>query len=288
MSDEPRRQVQDWWTNNPMDYAGAPGGVGSAEARPEIGSEAFYRDLDDRFFQWTQPLHGERHFSKLFPFNDHVGSRVLEIGCGWGTMAMVWAQAGGRITAVDMSDKSVEMTSRRLALFGLDGNVVQCDSRQLAFPSESFDYAYSWGVLHHSPALETSLAEMMRVLRPGARFGIMLYNRGSLFYWYRIRFVEGFVHMENRFLDPLELSSRYTDNASDEGNPHTWPVTEKEVRALLRPFAKDIDVEIFGEDLGSIAPQILPGFSRLIPPSWLRPWARRFGWSMWTTGTRIA
>ena len=47
-----------------------------------------------------------------------------------------------------------------------------------------FDYAYSWGVLHHSPNLGQSLAEMMRVTKPGGEFGIMLYNRRSFLHWY--------------------------------------------------------------------------------------------------------
>ena len=59
------------------------------------------------------------------------------------------------------------------------------DARQLALPDNSFDYVYSWGVLHHSPDIAQSLKEMTRVLKPGGGFGIMVYNRRSLLHWYK-------------------------------------------------------------------------------------------------------
>jgi len=232
-------------------------------------------------------LHGRDPFDRLFPYGDFgPGSRVLEIGCGLGTMAMAWAKRGVDLTAVDLNPVSVAQTRRRFELFGLPGRIETMDARALELPDASFDYVYSWGVLHHSPALARSIAELFRVLRPGGRYGIMLYHRHSLLYGYLTRYLEGFLHDESRFLDPLGLASRYGDGARAEGNPHTWPVTRAEFRALLAPYSDDTTIRTLGTDLDSVLVFLLPGLGPLLPAWARKPWARRFGWSLWAEGTR--
>jgi len=112
----------------------------------------------------------------------------------------------------------------------------------------------------------------------------MLYHRRSFLYGYTIRFVEGFLHGESRFLDPPALASRYTDGAREEGNPHTWPVTKSEARRLFSAYSRDLGLKVFGTDLDGILPFIVPGLGRILPRSAVKPWARRFGWSLWIHG----
>lgn len=125
---------------------------------------------------------------------------------------------------------------------------------------------------------------MMRVIKPGGRFGIMLYNRHSVLHWYMTEYIEGFLHMENKFLNSLELASRYGDGAREEGNPHTWPVTKKEMNNLLGSYCKDLNIRVLGTDLDFAFRHLLPGLG-LILPAWLKKtWARRYGWSLWMEG----
>jgi ubiquinone/menaquinone biosynthesis C-methylase UbiE len=201
-------------------------------------------------------------------------------------MAMNWAEHEAQVTAVDLNPTSVSQTKRRFELFGLYGNISLMDGNSLTFPDAEFDYVYSWGVLHHSPNLDRSLAEMMRVLKPGGEFGLMLYNRQSILYWYGTCYIEGFLHYERQFLGPLDLASRYGDAAREEGNPHTWPVTEAEVRRMLDPYADGLVVRRFGTELDSWFRYLLPGIGMVLPRWTMKPWARRFGWSLWTTGER--
>ena len=149
-----------------------------------------------------------------------------------------------------------------------------------------FDYAYSWGVLHHSPNLGLSLAEMMRVIRPGGEFGVMLYNRSSFLHCYLTAYIEGFLHYESQFLSPLQLASRYGDGGREEGNPHTWPVTAGEVHDMLIPLADQCEIAVLGTDLDSVFKYLLPGIGLVLPIWAKKPWARRFGWSLWITGRR--
>lgn len=279
--------IRDWWARNPMTYAQVHGGNSFDDRDYTLGSREFFERLDQEFYSWNAPLHGKRPFDRLFPYDEFgSGARILEVGCGLGTMAMNWAQNGARVTGIDLNPTSVEMTRRRFQLFGLQGDIREADATALPLPSASFDYVYSWGVLHHAPCLATSLSEMMRILRPGGQFGVMLYNRNSLMHWYMTLYVEGFLHLESRFLDPLEMASRYGDARSAEGNPYTWPVTKNEIRDLLSRYGDGLRIRVLGTDLDMIFKLLLPGLGLVLPRWAKKPWARRWGWSLWAQGRK--
>lgn len=279
--------VQNWWAENPMTYGVVHGRTQFADGDFDIGSRGFFDRLDAEFYSWNKPLHDKKPFDRLFPYDRYgAGAKVLEIGCGLGTMAMNWARNGVDMTAVDLNPTSISQTRKRLELHQFSADVRLMDGNRLDFADGTFDYVYSWGVLHHSPNLEQSLAEMMRVLKPGGEFGLMLYNRRSLLHWYKTLYVEGWLHGESRFLGPLELASRYGDGARDEGNPHTWPVTEDEVKAMLKDFVPDVSARILGTDLDGCFTSLLPGLGLLLPAWAKKPWARRFGWSLWFSGRK--
>ncbi|MBF0136818.1 MAG: class I SAM-dependent methyltransferase [Magnetococcus sp. DMHC-1] len=277
--------VRSWWARHPMTYGEVHGQSRYDGAEHTLGTLDFFNKLDAVFHAWNHPLHGQRPFSRLFPFDRYgSGSQVLEVGCGLGTMAMHWAQNGSTVTAVDLNTTAVTQTRRRFELLGLTGDIREADARALPFPDNHFDYVYSWGVLHHSPTIERSVAEMLRVLRPGGEYGIMLYHRHAILQKYMTEYLEGFLHLENRFLTPLQLASRYGDGGRQEGNPHTWPVTRQEFAGLLAPYSPDCTVRVLGTDLDSLLRFLLPGLG-LILPTWAKKvWARRFGWSLWAQG----
>jgi SAM-dependent methyltransferase len=277
--------VREWWAEHPMTYGEAHGESRYEDREVEPGTAEFFEEVDRRFYSWNRPLHDKRPFGRLFPY-DGVPARapVLEVGCGMGTMAMNWARAGAAVTAVDLNPTAVMRTRQRFELYGLEATISEADARALPFADDSFEYAYSWGVLHHSPDLAVSLRELLRVVRPGGGFGVMLYNRRSFLHWYLTLYIEGFLHMESRFLDPVDLASRYADAGRDEGNPYTWPVTKAEVLELLRPRTERVDVRVLGTDLDSVLELGAPGLHLLIPRFARKPWARRFGWSLWFHG----
>jgi ubiquinone/menaquinone biosynthesis C-methylase UbiE len=283
--------VQQWWAENPMTYGKEHGKRqfrdGNKTVEFDWGLEFFNR-ADKEFLSWNTPLHGSiGPFSRLFPFNKYGnGARVLEIGCGLGYMSSLWARNGSSITAVDLNPVAIEQTKKRFELFGLSGTIQMEDANNLSFSNEVFNYAYSWGVLHHSPNLEQSIAEIMRTLKRGGDYGIMLYNRHSILHFYMTEFLEGWLHCERNFLNSLELASRYGDGARAEGNPHTWPVTKREGLELLKPYSSDVSVKILGTDLDSIFRIMLPGLGYFLPRFVKRTWARRYGWSLWFSGKK--
>ncbi len=285
--------IRDWWASRPMTYAHEHGGtdfdVGDGSRRSaELGSREFFELADERFYSWNRPLHSDGvPFKRIFDYDALRGRDVLEIGCGMGCMAMNWASQGARVTAVDLNPTSVAQTRRRFELFGLSGRIEEADAERLPFNDASFDYVYSWGVLHHTPGTKRTIDEIFRVLKPGGTTGVMLYHRHSLLYWYGIRYVEGFLHNESAFLDEQGLASRYSDGGREEGNPHTWPVTKAEARNTLFSRFSSVDFTVFGTDIIPILDQWFPRLgTTLMPLPFIKACARRWGWSLWTTATR--
>jgi ubiquinone/menaquinone biosynthesis C-methylase UbiE len=113
-------------------------------------------------------------------FASAAGNKVLEIGVGLGADHQRFAQAGARLSGIDLTARAVEHTRRRLALFGHDSVLSTGDAENLQFPSDTFDCVYSWGVLHHSPDTPKAISEVHRVLRPGGIARVMIYHKWSL------------------------------------------------------------------------------------------------------------
>ena len=281
-----KKDIQNWWAENPMTYGETHGQAAFKDGSYEMGTREFFDRIDQEFYSWNQPLHDKNPFDKLFPYEKFHGKNVLEIGCGLGSMLMNWARNGALCTGVDLNPTSIAQTKKRFELHDLKADIRLEDANHLPFEDNSFDYVWSWGVLHHSPNLELSIKELFRVLKPGGEFGIMLYNRKSFYQWYMTDYVEGFLHRESKFLTPLELNSRYGDGHKEEGNPHTWPVTKKEGLEFLKLFSEDANVRVLGTDLDCVLKLMIPGISDLIPKPFIKALARRWGWSLWFHGTK--
>jgi ubiquinone/menaquinone biosynthesis C-methylase UbiE len=77
-----------------------------------------------------------------------------------------------RLFGVDITDYAVKSTRDRLRLMGLKGDIIRIDAEHMGFPDNSFDFVWSWGVIHHSSNTENVLREILRVLRQGYNDGL--------------------------------------------------------------------------------------------------------------------
>ena len=133
----------------------------------------------------------------ILPFADFSSTRskkVLEIGVGLGADHQRFAEAGADLYGIDLTERAVEHTRRRLGLFGLSSKLSVGDAENLEFPSCFFDNVYSWGVLHHSPDTPKAIAEVYRVLKKGGTAKIMIYHKYSmvgLMLWLRYALLKG-------------------------------------------------------------------------------------------------
>lgn len=119
-------------------------------------------------------------------FTRFHGKKMLEVGVGAGSDFLQWVRAGTQAHGIDLTPEAIENVRQRLAVYNLHATDLQvADAEQLPYADNTFDLVYSWGVIHHSPDTEKCLAEIVRVTKPGGTIKIMIYNRHSLFAFYR-------------------------------------------------------------------------------------------------------
>lgn len=98
-----------------------------------------------------------------------LGEAALEIGPGPGLTTDILRRRTQHLTAVEIDSALAVGLSKRLA--GTNVAVLQADATALPFRSQQFSGATSFTMLHHVPSVaaqDTLLAEVRRVLRPGA------------------------------------------------------------------------------------------------------------------------
>lgn len=97
------------------------------------------------------------------------GSRMLDVGCGAGQIAIPAARAGVHVTAVDIATNWVEHARARAAAEGLTAQIEEGDAEQLPYPDASFDVVVSLIGAMFAPRPDRVAAELLRVCRPGGR-----------------------------------------------------------------------------------------------------------------------
>lgn len=110
------------------------------------------------------------------------GMRVLDLCTGLGEPALRVARlvgAQGRVVGADLSREMLQFARARAAEQGLANlHLVECEGEHLAFVAHSFDAAtFRWGpMLMNDPV--RGLAEVRRVLKPGAQLGVSVWGTG--------------------------------------------------------------------------------------------------------------
>lgn len=89
------------------------------------------------------------------------GDRVLDVGCGPGTLAAAAAERGAQVTGVDLAEGMVAEARRRHP--GLE--LLQADAEALPFPDGAFDVALGAFLVNHTPDAEAAVRELRRVAR---------------------------------------------------------------------------------------------------------------------------
>jgi len=167
---------------------------------------------------------------------------VLEIGLGFGTVGALLAGAGAVYHGVDIAPAPVAMMRQRLAWAGLadaSERIIQASALALPFEDATFERVYSIGCLHHTGDLERAVDEVHRVIAPGGRAVIMLYNRRSLrqaMHGLRARFAR-------RKAGGESLAALYDTNLAGEAAPHTEYVSKAHVKRLFSKF-EDVRIDV--------------------------------------------
>ncbi len=168
---ELKEQVRSYWNK---------ASCGTEFINQEKYSRAYFEAIEQ--FRY----HIEPEIFAFAQFTRYHGKKVLEVGVGAGTDFLQWVRAGAQAHGIDLTQEAIENIQHRLTLYDLKAyELLIADAEQLPYDNNTFDLTYSWGVIHHSPNMEQCLNEMIRVTKPGGTIKVMIYNRRSLFAYYR-------------------------------------------------------------------------------------------------------
>jgi ubiquinone/menaquinone biosynthesis C-methylase UbiE len=159
----------------------------------------------------------------LDTFGDLAGRRVLDAGCGKGRFARVlqerWPEA--RICGLDIAEAMLSHVPPPVAPCA--GSLAE-----LPFADAVFDAAYATESLEHAVEIDTAVAELCRVVKPGGRIVIIDKNVEQ---WGRLRTPEWEQWFDRRKLERLlarhcrEVSSRpisYWEDVAPDGLFLAW------------------------------------------------------------------
>jgi len=211
----PIDQVRDYWNRRPCNIRHSP---------EPLGTKAYFDQVEARKYMVEPHIPGFAEFSRW------QGKKVLEVGCGIGTDTINFARHGAQVTAVELSDKSLEVARKRAEVFGLQERIrfLSGNAEQLTevVRPEPFDLVYSFGVIHHSPHPGRIIEQIRKYVAPGGTVKIMVYYRYSWkALWVLLTYGKG------QFWRWSDLVARFSE--AQTGCPITYTFSRQQGRDLL-------------------------------------------------------
>jgi len=262
-------KVKKYWNDRPCNIKHSPS---------QIGTRQYFDEVEKRKY-FVEP-----HIPKFADFNKWKGKKVLEIGCGIGTDTINFARAGAEVTAVDISEKSLNLARQRARVFGLGDKIkfycVDIEELSRVVPEEIYDLVYSFGVIHHTPHPERVVGEIKKYVNSNSTVKVMVYNRYSWkVFWILMTYGKGAFWKLDKLI--AENSEAQT------GCPVTYTYSKKTIGELLKGF------RITNKSADHIFPYRIPDYVNYrykkvwyfrYLPSFLFHWLeRRIGWHLLIT-----
>tara|TARA_S200002703_G_scaffold38366_1_gene33643 strand:+ start:4598 stop:5371 length:774 start_codon:yes stop_codon:yes gene_type:complete len=159
-------EVKKFWNDRPCNIRHSSKEVGTLEYFNEVTKKKFFV---------------ENHILHFTKFPQWDGKKVLEIGCGLGTVGINFPFNGADYTGVELSEESLEIAKQRFSLYNQPGQFYLGNAEELSsfIPAETYDLVYSFGVIHHSPHPEKILSEIKKYMNENSTLKIMLYAKDS-------------------------------------------------------------------------------------------------------------
>jgi len=112
----------------------------------------------------------------------------LDIACGTGDITFLLAAKypAGKITGIDITEQMLNLAESRVTSHESRITFDIGDMCQMDFPANSFDIVTGGYALRNAPDLEGVLAEIMRVMKPGATAAFLDFSKSPNRFWQKI------------------------------------------------------------------------------------------------------
>jgi 2-polyprenyl-3-methyl-5-hydroxy-6-metoxy-1,4-benzoquinol methylase len=163
-------EVEEYWDKRPCNIRHSDNVIGTKEYFLEVSERRFFV---------------EPHIREFMAPSELAGKNVLELGCGIGTDAALFAESGANYSGIELSSKSLEIAKNRFSLFDLQGKFIASSIEDFQISRNNFaspDLVYSFGVLHHTVNPLVALKNIVSQCKNGTEFRIMLYASNSYKY----------------------------------------------------------------------------------------------------------
>jgi 2-polyprenyl-3-methyl-5-hydroxy-6-metoxy-1,4-benzoquinol methylase len=269
--DAPIAAVRDYWNSRPCNIRHSAKPVGTREYFDEVEARKYLVEF---------------HIPEFAEFARWKGKKVLEIGCGIGTDTMNFARAGAQVTAVDLTEKSLDVARQRAKVFGFEDRItfIQANAEKLSesVPVEKYDLVYSFGVIHHTPHPENVLEELRKYVKPESTVKIMVYNRWSWkVFWILL------VHGKGQFWKLNRLVADYSE--AQTGCPVTYSYSRTAGKRLLEEHGLQVTGVMVDHIFAYEIPEYVQyrykmvWYYRWMPKSLFRALERLLGWHLCLT-----
>lgn len=98
---------------------------------------------------------------------------VLDVGCGTGFLALLFAERGHRVTGTDLAPEMIARAQEKARERGLSVTYLVDDAEASGLPDAAFDLVISRHLLWTLPHPERAVAEWVRLTRPGGRVAVI-------------------------------------------------------------------------------------------------------------------
>ncbi len=269
----PIDQVRAYWDRRPCNVSHSP---------QPVGTRKYFDEVEKRKY-FVEP-----HIPRFAEFEHWRDKKVLEIGCGIGTDTISFARAGARVTAVELSEQSLEIARRRAEVYGFSDRIRfwHGDAEDLSrfLPIDTYDLVYSFGVIHHTPHPDQVVRQIHHYVQPGSIVKIMIYYRYSWkALWILLTYGKG------QFWRWNDLIARHSE--AQTGCPVTYTFSKRQARSLLQGFKiTNMWVDhIFPYRIREYVQYryVRAWYFRWMPQSLFRQLERRFGWHLCITAKAL-
>ncbi len=136
---------------------------------------------------WTAGDYGEVA-QRIVPVGEYVAERagaaagieLLDVATGTGNVSVPAAQAGAKVTGLDLTPKLLQEQRARAAAAGVEVELVEGDAEELPFADSSFDRVTSCFGVMFAPRQAVAAAELLRVARPGGRIVVAAWTPNGM------------------------------------------------------------------------------------------------------------